>query len=60
MEQVLAELKELNAKVERITGYIQPRSTPELSFRLPSDITAVQLQNWIEKHLQGKQLQHSL
>ena len=60
MEQVLAELKELNANIERIARYLQPRSTLELSFRLPSDITAVQLQNWIEKHLQGKQLQHSL
>ena len=55
MEEILSELKALNAKVERIAEYLQPQSTPETTFRLSPNVSPELLQSEIEKHLPGKQ-----
>lgn len=51
MEEILSELKALNAKVERIAEYLQPQFTPEVTFSLSPNVTPELLQSEIRKYL---------
>ena len=54
MEQILAELRKLNANVEKIAGLLKPRTTQEITFELQPTVNSEHIKCFLEACYQEK------